>query len=86
MPEISGSQLIKHIKHIDRTVQCIVVTSNYTVENAVKCMRNDGAYDFFKKPISPDPILRSVKDSLLLRKRILKIRNNERYSLMVLLG
>jgi diguanylate cyclase (GGDEF)-like protein len=76
MPDLTGYEIIKQTKKKDRATQCIVITGKPTIDNIIRCMRNDGAYDFFKKPFDVKKFQNSVKKSLGLYNEILKIREN----------
>lgn len=57
MPGLDGFELLRAGRQHDPNLQVIVVTGNGTVENAVRAMRADGAYDFITKPFETLKIL-----------------------------
>ena len=63
MGSISGLELLQAIKHIDPSVEVILMTAYGTVEVAVQAMKN-GAYDFITKPLQRIQVLKSVHRAL----------------------
>lgn len=63
MPDISGIELLKHIRtHAPNTV-CIIMTAYATVELAIQAIKH-GAYDFVEKPFSDDVLLEATERGL----------------------
>lgn len=71
MPEISGLELLEHIKSVSPETECIMITAVEEVEMAVRAMRL-GAYDYLTKPLSRDKLLIAM-DRALERKRLLDL-------------
>lgn len=69
MPEISGLELLEHIKLVQPETECIMVSGLEEVELAVNAMRL-GAYDYLVKPLSQDKLFISLNRALE-RKRLL---------------
>lgn len=63
MPDISGVELLKHIRSNNPHTVCIVMTAYATVELAVRAMKL-GAYDFIEKPFSDESLLQAVERGL----------------------
>jgi len=76
MPDISGVELLKHVKSLAPDCEVILMTAYGTIERAVEAMR-EGAYDFVTKPFRRAHIERVVrraveKQTLLAENRALK--------------
>ena len=50
MGEMSGVELLQHIKAMNSLMQIFVMTSHSTLPHVIQCMQG-GAYDFFEKPL-----------------------------------
>ncbi len=61
MPEMSGIELLKHVKNTYQWIPVVVMTAFGSVENAVEAMKA-GAYDYILKPIK-------IEDAELVVKR-----------------
>jgi len=59
MPQVTGVELLRHIRAADPHVQVVMMTGEPTVETASESMR-EGAADYLFKPITKEMILRSV--------------------------
>jgi DNA-binding NtrC family response regulator len=55
MPEVSGLDLLRKVKHLTPQTPVILLTAYGTVQNAVDAMR-DGAYDYLLKPFSSESL------------------------------
>jgi len=70
MPEVSGLDVLDHVRRLDEQVPVIVITAFGTVETAVAAMKN-GAFDYITKPFSGDELVvavdRAVEHARLLR-------------------
>ncbi|GAB5441370.1 MAG: sigma-54 dependent transcriptional regulator [Fuerstiella sp.] len=55
MPEMTGIELLGHLKEINPACQVVVLTGEATVETAVEAMRL-GAYDYVRKPCPFDEL------------------------------
>ena len=65
MPEIDGMEFMRQIKKLDDDIEVIVLTGSASIENAVKALRHDGAFDFLTKPLENiDQLINSVKKAL----------------------
>ena len=76
MPEVSGIDLLKHVKALTPDTEVLLMTAYGTIERAVEAMR-EGAYDFVTKPFRRAQIERVVrraveKQTLLAENRALK--------------
>jgi len=63
MPNMSGLELLEHIRQTDIEVPVIMITGFSTEENAIKALRL-GATDFIKKPYDADELLKQVDQVL----------------------
>jgi two-component system response regulator FixJ len=63
MPEMSGLQLVRHLKDTGILLPVIVITGHGDVPLAVEAMKA-GVVDFIEKPFSDDVILASIKVAL----------------------
>jgi DNA-binding NtrC family response regulator len=70
-----GLGMIRQFKEIDADIEVIVLTGSATLENAVRAMRGDGAFDFLTKPLEDlSQLFRSV-DQALERHRVNRQRS-----------
>jgi len=60
MPDISGMEVLKHVKEADADKAVIMMTAYGTIDNAVEAMKH-GAVDYITKPFSADSIEMAVK-------------------------
>ena len=72
MPEMSGEEVCKSVKHIRPDIDVIIITGYATVESAVECMKY-GAMDYLQKPFTEDELLNNVATFLI--KRTAKIKS-----------
>jgi DNA-binding NtrC family response regulator len=63
LPDMTGLELIPHLKGLCPDVEIIIITALGTIDNAVKTIKA-GAYDFITKPFDVDNILLAVDRSL----------------------
>ena len=63
MPQMSGVDLLKHVRTLAPDTEVIMMTAYGTIERAVEAMR-EGAYDFVTKPFRRAEIERVVKRAL----------------------
>jgi len=65
MPGMDGLDFMREVKKFGDDVEIIVLTGSVSVENAVKALRDDGAFDFLSKPLkNMDQLINSVKEVL----------------------
>lgn len=67
MPGMSGLELLKRLREIDRNAQVIMATAFASVESAVTALK-DGAFDYVTKPIDPDHLSHLVSNAIQQRK------------------
>lgn len=73
MPEMSGVDVTKSVKHLRPDIDVIIITGYASVETAVECMKY-GAMDYVQKPFTEDELLEFVKKTLIKRQdRIQKL-------------
>ena len=74
MPKLTGIELLREIRQIDKQVPFIIVTGYADVESAIEAMRL-GASDFVKKPFDMDELCMQIDKTLqhdaLVRENIL---------------
>ncbi|MCP4367676.1 MAG: response regulator, partial [Deltaproteobacteria bacterium] len=51
MPGMDGLEVIRQAKKLDHFLEIIVLTGYGTTENAVKALKEEGAFDFLIKPL-----------------------------------
>jgi DNA-binding NtrC family response regulator len=72
MPGISGLDLLKKVKEIDKDTIVILITAFASVPSAITALK-DGAYDYVTKPVDPDELAHIVKKAL--EQKALKVEN-----------
>ncbi|MGB5749449.1 MAG: sigma-54 dependent transcriptional regulator [Desulfobacterales bacterium] len=90
LPDISGMEILRNLKHENPSVYVIVMTGYSSVENAVDAMKL-GAFDYISKPFTDDELLISVKravESKRLKEENLALRHqlSERYDFGNIIG
>lgn len=63
LPDLSGVDVLKWIKHYDKNLPVIMLSAQASVEVAVECLRA-GAYDYFTKPIDRDRLHRVIENAV----------------------
>ena len=63
LPDVSGIDVLKFAKKIDKKTEVVVITSNSSIDVAVTAMR-EGAYDFIEKPFENEILLSAVQSAL----------------------
>jgi DNA-binding response OmpR family regulator len=53
MPNMGGLELLREARRLYPKLEVIVISANDTVESAIAAMREHGAYDYLRKPLSP---------------------------------
>lgn len=66
MPLIQGLEILKKIKHIDRSLPIIVLTADHKPESVAEAMQL-GAYDYLHKPVDWTRLHVAVKNALTTR-------------------
>jgi two-component system response regulator PilR (NtrC family) len=90
MPNVSGMELLKHVKEIYPEVVFMMITAFGSTEIAVEAMKL-GAYDYLTKPFKLDEVRMNVNNALRsqnleLENRVLKKVLKKEYSLQNLIG
>jgi DNA-binding NtrC family response regulator len=67
MPGMSGLDLQKRLKEIDKNTGVIMITAFASVESAVQALK-EGAFDYVTKPIDPDHLSHIVSNALKHKK------------------
>lgn len=76
MPGLSGLDLLRHVKQMDKDIEVIILTGYGTMENAIQTLRDQGAYDYLKKPLENiEELLISVNTAL--ERRRLRLENKK---------
>jgi two-component system response regulator HydG len=76
MGELSGLDVLRHVKQMSSDIEVIVMTAYGTVESAVEAMKL-GAFDFIAKPFQSEEILlrvRNAADKRRLRREVHLLR------------
>jgi len=76
LPDMTGLDVLKHVRETDQDVVIIMMTAYSTIESAVEAMKL-GAYDYVTKPFNMDQLLRSVEKALettKLRREVRELR------------
>ena len=63
MPGMSGLELQKQLKNIDKNAAIIMITAFASVESAVQALK-EGAFDYVTKPVDPDHLSHLVQNAL----------------------
>lgn len=67
MPDISGLEILSHVRENHPTVDVIVVTGNANLESAILALKR-GARDYLVKPVNPDEFRHSVAQCIQQRR------------------
>ncbi len=67
MPGMSGLDLQKRLKEINKNIGVIMITAFASVESAVQALK-EGAFDYVTKPIDPDHLSHIVSNALKHKK------------------
>jgi two-component system cell cycle response regulator len=81
MPDISGLEILSHVRENDPTVDVIMVTGHGNMESAIFALKH-GARDYLVKPVNPDEFKHSV--SQCLQRRRLLAENQELQNMLAL--
>lgn len=72
MPGMDGIDLLRYVKARDKDIEVIILTGYGTLENAIEALRNDGAYDYLRKPLEDiEELSVSVAQALTHRQLVL---------------
>ena len=66
MPNMSGMDVVKSVKHLCPDIDVVVITGYASVETAVDCMKH-GAMDYIEKPFTEEELRIFVKHALIKR-------------------
>jgi CheY-like chemotaxis protein len=66
MPNMSGTDVVKSVKHLRPDIDVVVITGYASVDTAVECMKQ-GAMDYVEKPFTEDELRIFVKHALIKR-------------------
>ncbi len=76
MPGLSGIDVLRRVKQIDKDVEVIIMTGCGTMENAIQVLRDGCAYDYLRKPLEDiEELTTSVRNAL--ERRRLRIDNEK---------
>ena len=76
MDDLSGLDVLRHVKQMSPDIEVILMTAYGTIESAVEAMKL-GAFDFIAKPFQPEEILlrvRNAADKRRLRQEVHRLR------------
>src|ERR1700693_675279 len=90
MPDMSGLDLLRKIKHQDESIEVVVITGYPTITSAVEALK-EGAYDYLSKPLILDELqhlMQRVMERRFLRGEVdsLRTRLGEELALNELIG
>jgi DNA-binding NtrC family response regulator len=71
--DMSGTDVLQHLRARDPDVVVLVVTSRRDVDTAVQCMRL-GAFDFLPKPVDPARLVESLRAAVAQRETAEQVR------------
>lgn len=86
MPGMSGLELLSRVLQHDPDLICIIITGFATLETAVDATKR-GAFDFLRKPFSPDELVNLVRKGLERRRLLVearRLREEREHSLLAL--
>jgi len=63
MPGVSGMEILRKAKELDKGLPVIMITGQGDAETAVEAMKL-GAYDFITKPLKPNELIVTVRNAL----------------------
>ncbi|MBW1679273.1 MAG: response regulator [Deltaproteobacteria bacterium] len=70
MPGMDGLKLMQEIKIIDPGIEVVILTGFATIENAIQALREEGAFDYLRKPLEAIDELYIVINKALERSRL----------------
>jgi two-component system phosphate regulon sensor histidine kinase PhoR len=86
MPGMSGLELLSRVLQFNPDIVCIIITGYATLETAVEATKL-GAFDFLRKPFSPDELVNLVRKGLEKRRLSVeaqRLRDEREQSLLAL--
>src|SRR5687767_12538616 len=75
LPDLSGIELLQKIKILNSAVAVIMITGYSDVKTAVETFRY-GASDYVTKPLYPDELLVTIRETILKNQAKLGIQNS----------
>ena len=66
MPGMSGMEVLREVKRLDRTVPVLMITAYGTIQNAIEAMRA-GASDYITKPFNREELRLKIEGALKVR-------------------
>lgn len=90
MPNMTGIELLKHVKDTSPDIVFMLITAFGTTETAVEAMKM-GAYDYITKPFKIDEVRLNIQNALRsknleVENRVLKKELNKEYSFQNIIG
>ena len=76
MPDLTGIQVLNHVKKTDANIPVIILTAHGTISSAVNAIRH-GAYDFIIKPFQIDEIETTVQKAMETKLLQQELRQSE---------
>lgn len=67
MPDMSGVELLRHVREYDRDVPVILLTGSPAVESAALAV-NYGALQYMLKPVPPEEFIKSIRRAIRLHR------------------
>lgn len=64
LPSVSGIEVLKQLRQLDRKARVIVITGYASVESAVTAIRN-GAWDYVRKPFEVELLKEKITSALV---------------------
>jgi two-component system response regulator HydG len=77
LPDITGIELLQKIKLLSPSISVIIITGYSDVKTAVATLRH-GASDYVTKPIYPDELLVTIKETIEKAKEKKDVKKNSR--------
>jgi len=74
LPDIMGTEVLARVRERDPDIAVIMVTAYASMESAISALKA-GAYDYIKKPIVKEDLVRSVERAL--ERQYLAVRNKQ---------
>ncbi len=65
LPSVSGIEVLKEIRQLDRWAKIIVITGYASVESAVLAIR-EGAWDYVRKPFDINALVKKIESALAM--------------------